>query len=542
MDARKEISDEGVSPVAAGPTGISELEVSPGGNAGAAPPDRIGAPPPSRSSQETGGFGLHILSPVAVIQNPDMTSQDTNLPGKYDTHQMPSDNQGGLDGHAKIVVDTDANHTQSPNQLPTSHHPPALQPPPPGQSPSGKAQNYITKSLHILRQQEVGGPAAGQRRLKWGRYFRSMASSTEAANPEHGGRATLPHYRDISLDQHDRVSLANANRNIERLHSEESDQGSLEPTNSQLGVLPFELAKEVENLFSPNKNVFRSRWKISAFEDDEKLSFFDATKAAVLSLMDTYKHVVVSQFFVLIWAAILHSTDIGIPFFGLGPLEKDFFTNNMYLRPEVVALFSGMISFLLVFRINLAYARWWESRHHVEQFAIRWFNCALTCCIFDQYTVTTSMDRWLFRRRVAGLVSLMHASACEELHEACQFESLALTFLDPDAMLEFFGIESNKSDVELLHCQDAPFRDRVSQCFAWMVMLITGRFAGGNHMVAAPIVSRLYVMLEDGYKAFYDAMIVRNTKFPSPFTTIIYISVGLLCVVVPLAIHVVYRF
>lgn len=67
---------------------------------------------------------------------------------------------------------------------------------------------------------------------------------------------------------------------------------------------------------------------------------------------------------------------------------------------NLVAMFAGVLGFTLVFRINLAYARWWDSRKSADGFAIKWFNAAMLASTFDQFTMTSSVDHYAFRMKM----------------------------------------------------------------------------------------------------------------------------------------------
>lgn len=55
------------------------------------------------------------------------------------------------------------------------------------------------------------------------------------------------------------------------------------------------------------------------------------------------------------------------------PIFRDIVDDN------VVNLVTGIVAFALVFRINLAYARWWDSRRSCEDFAAKFFiACTLS--------------------------------------------------------------------------------------------------------------------------------------------------------------------
>ncbi|CAD7933534.1 unnamed protein product, partial [Amoebophrya sp. A25] len=188
-------------------------------------------------------------------------------------------------------------------------------------------------------------------------------------------------------------------------------------------------------------------------------------------------------------------------------------------QTSLVSIFTGVLSFTLVFRINLAYGRWWDSRRSSETFAVKLMNVALESSCFDQFTLTSAAEHYRFRARVCGLASLAHAEAVKELGSMRDIDHLGSVLL---AEGDF------KQEV------DTPptCRCGVMQTYAWLTMLITGRF--NQHMVPSPILARLHALLDESMEAYFDALLIRTTPFPRPFTQIINMGLFLSLILIPL--------
>ena len=87
---------------------------------------------------------------------------------------------------------------------------------------------------------------------------------------------------------------------------------------------------------------------------------------------------------------------------------------------SLINIFTGVLGFTLVFRVNLAYDRWWSSRKSAETFGVKWFNVAVMGCVFEEFSATDAESRGLFRQRLCSLVSLLHAEAMRALDEGAR--------------------------------------------------------------------------------------------------------------------------
>ncbi|CAD7933812.1 unnamed protein product [Amoebophrya sp. A120] len=195
----------------------------------------------------------------------------------------------------------------------------------------------------------------------------------------------------------------------------------------------------------------------------------------------------------------------------------------------LISIFTGVLSFTLVFRINLAYGRWWQSRCSAEKFAVKLMNCGLQAAVFDQFTIARTTEPrnasrrqdalFDFRAQICALISFAHAEAVKEWGGIVEVENLTEFFLK-----DFEALKSNND------C-----RCGVMQAYTWIMMLLTERFC--QHAVPSPIIARLNSLLDEAVEAYFDALLIRTTPFPKPFTQIINIGLFLTLFLIPIVIH-----
>ena len=70
----------------------------------------------------------------------------------------------------------------------------------------------------------------------------------------------------------------------------------------------------------------------------------------------------------------------------------------MSQQGRMLTMFAMVLAFTLVFRINLSYARWWESRKSADQFAACWLSAAAHACVYDQFSVVSAKSRYVLLR------------------------------------------------------------------------------------------------------------------------------------------------
>ncbi|CAD7933538.1 unnamed protein product [Amoebophrya sp. A25] len=201
-----------------------------------------------------------------------------------------------------------------------------------------------------------------------------------------------------------------------------------------------------------------------------------------------------------------------------GKEERDVLVDE-----TMVGLFTGVLAFTLVFRINLAYARWWDSRKACDSFAAKLYNVMIAATSFDQFTKSNAKSRAIFRCRVAGYLSLLHREAMAELGGIHDLPCLGGKLMDKNHVSQYVGRA------------DTAARNGVGQCYVWLVMLLCGRFLG--HAVAGPILARANSLADEALSDYHAAMVVRSTPFPLAFVRMLDFALFLVKIIIPLVVH-----
>ena len=158
--------------------------------------------------------------------------------------------------------------------------------------------------------------------------------------------------------------------------------------------------------------IFVSRWNEE--EGGDATEFFLPVHVRVFRkfemFFETYKPVVVAQTWVILFTLFVHWVDNGFSTAQnswFGAVSPAFFRDNFYIDASVAALATGVLSFLLVIRINLSYTRWWESRKSLEDIGEKLYEfCVITAC-WDQFTVCSALDRYVLQSHLVSTLSFL---------------------------------------------------------------------------------------------------------------------------------------
>jgi len=165
-----------------------------------------------------------------------------------------------------------------------------------------------------------------------------------------------------------------------------------------------------------------------------------------------------------------------------------------------LGMFTSVLGFLVVFRSQQAYSRWWEGGTLLQELRGEWFNAYSSLLAFCNPDPAKEQDVLVFQHRLVRLVSLLYASALEQV---TTMESADFELLDLDG----FGVDS------LEFMQDA--HDRCEIVLQWIQRLIVEANAAETIKVAPPILSRVYNQLGNGIVNLNNAR--KITDFPIPF-------------------------
>eukprot|EP00439_Symbiodinium_sp_Y106_P086090 s101_g31.t1 len=165
--------------------------------------------------------------------------------------------------------------------------------------------------------------------------------------------------------------------------------------------------------------------------------------------------------------------------------------------------FTFVLGFLIVFRSNQAYSRFWESVTLFHQISGEWtsaFSNILSFCSPDPQK-QDQVDE--FRQYLTRLMSLLHCSA---LQTTCELDDDSLEVLDLGAV----------SSTGLLHFRDSP--DRCETVMLWLQRLIMDAERSKLLEAPPPILSRAFQELSRGMVSMTNLRKIRDVPFPFPYS------------------------
>lgn len=171
------------------------------------------------------------------------------------------------------------------------------------------------------------------------------------------------------------------------------------------------------------------------------------------------------------------------------------------------------VSFLIGFRCNKAYARFWEGCSMLQQMSAEWFESASNLIAFSNMAVTRDPNDPEVKRKVrhfqavlVRLMSLLHGVALHQIAGGEQeFGLIDVRGLD-ERSLEYIASECGKCEF-----------NRVSVALHWIQVLISDNIEREVFVVPAPILSRSYQTLSRGMVNMHRVRMIADVPFPFPF-------------------------
>lgn len=186
--------------------------------------------------------------------------------------------------------------------------------------------------------------------------------------------------------------------------------------------------------------------------------------------------------------------------------------NLLGLTDAAASVFGGftfVLGFLVVFRSQQAYGRWWEGGTLLQQLRGEWFN-AFSCLVaFSNSAKEKEQDVERFQQQLVRLFSLLYCSALTQVShmQVNMFELINLDGFDPKS-LEFL------EDKELCH-------DKAEVTLQWIQRLIVEAEQKAIIKIAPPILSRVYNELGHGIVNLNNARKIKEFPIPFPLAQIV---------------------
>jgi len=183
---------------------------------------------------------------------------------------------------------------------------------------------------------------------------------------------------------------------------------------------------------------------------------------------------------------------------GLSPSFEDVASGDTVL----LSLFTSILGFLVVFRAQLAYGRYWEGITLVEQACGVWLNGVSNLVAFCSVAPEKKESVREFQYMISRLASLL---VCESMSDISKMDPSQFSHLSMD------GFEL--SSLEYLETSPA----RMNTVLQWMQRLVVENLRSGVLDIAPPILTRVFQEFSIGYVHFIDANKLTTIPFPFEF-------------------------
>lgn len=195
---------------------------------------------------------------------------------------------------------------------------------------------------------------------------------------------------------------------------------------------------------------------------------------------------------------------------------KNHFGGDTVNATQLWVALSGSLVFLVSFRTNKAYARFWDGTTLLHQMWGEWFDAASCLVAFTTLSMRNRKDDVLdFRHTLIRLTSLMHASALEEIG-CTQDEEEGYPVLDI----------GNLDQSTLQYLKDCKYKkelnfNRVEVIVHMIQTLVVHHNDAGVIKIPPPILSRVFQTLSRGQVNLANCKKMTTTLFPFPYAQLI---------------------
>lgn len=169
---------------------------------------------------------------------------------------------------------------------------------------------------------------------------------------------------------------------------------------------------------------------------------------------------------------------------------------------SVWAGFTSVLFFVLSFRSNVAYNRWWEGGTLLQQTRGEWFNAYSSLIAFTSPDAVREAEVEAYQHMLARLMSLLFCSALQQVspNRDRTFDILDSTGIDLGS-LRFLN-ESN---------------DRVEVIIQWIQRSTILNMLSGVLPIAPPVMSRVFQEMSRGIVNLQNARKIADFPFPFPY-------------------------
>eukprot|EP00927_Polykrikos_kofoidii_P058363 TRINITY_DN5283_c1_g1_i4.p1 TRINITY_DN5283_c1_g1~~TRINITY_DN5283_c1_g1_i4.p1 ORF type:complete len:599 (+),score=118.04 TRINITY_DN5283_c1_g1_i4:140-1936(+) len=169
---------------------------------------------------------------------------------------------------------------------------------------------------------------------------------------------------------------------------------------------------------------------------------------------------------------------------------------------SIGAGFTSVLFFVLYFRSNVAYSRWWEGGTLLQQVRGEWFNAFSSLIAFSSTDPAMAGEVEKYHHMLARLMSLLFCCALQQVspNRRKSFEIIDTEGIDP-VSLEFLGHSPDKVEIIL----------------QWIQRSTVVNMARSILTVPPPVMSRAFQELSRGVVNLQNARKIADFPFPFPY-------------------------
>jgi len=201
------------------------------------------------------------------------------------------------------------------------------------------------------------------------------------------------------------------------------------------------------------------------------------------------------------WAVLSCTLSVMVNHNGYGDEELSRAITQTYFS------YSFLLSFLVVFRTQSAYSRYWEGASTLNAIKGDFTNAA--SCMFAFCSTDPSKHESVvqFQHLIVRLMSLLH---CAGLQSVATMKDEAFEVIDLEGL----------DDDSIAHLTNNP-DDRTLIILQWIQKLVLEGMSAGVLPIAPPIASRLFQQLGQGVIQIAAAKKIADVPFPFPYTQMV---------------------
>mmetsp|Transcript_151562 Transcript_151562/g.385336 ORF Transcript_151562/g.385336 Transcript_151562/m.385336 type:complete len:687 (+) Transcript_151562:55-2115(+) len=181
----------------------------------------------------------------------------------------------------------------------------------------------------------------------------------------------------------------------------------------------------------------------------------------------------------------------------------EYFFANVLNNNSAYSSFSVLLGFLVVFRTQLSYSRFWDGCKFMKEMQAEFFVTGSNLVAFCRQSKADPGSVMHFQELILRLLSMLHAVALAQLHgKEYNFKPLVIGFtsLDSESLLT---VRKEECKVELV--------------VQWLQAVTVDAQTHGVLNIAPPILSRIFQNLSNGLSAYYSAYRVTEVPYPFPY-------------------------